>query len=233
MSFFVLLTELIGLYLLARLATKKLYTFFLVVTNNRSVSVTLMTVLLFPGTVIHELSHLFTAEILGVHTGKLTLVPENIREEEIQTGSVAVAQTDPFRRAVVGLAPLLVGLGALVALSYFLTQEIYKYLPVDAKVSVILSYYLLLAVASSMFPSSQDLRGTPALLLTIALFALASYVVGFRIGLTGQALALTERILTGLTQSLGLVLAVNVVLLLVMQILLVLTGKILHKRVPL
>ncbi len=235
MNFLLLLAELIGLFLVVRVATTKLFTFFLLLSGNRTLAVTLMTLILFPGTVIHELSHLFTAEILGVHTGKLTLVPENIRTEEIQTGSVQVSQTDPFRRAIVGFAPFTVGIAVLVILTYIISTNMtgtdVLSLFRDINIVTIIIFYLLFAIATSMFPSSPDIKGTPALLLTIALFVIAGYFVGVRINLTGQALDIVTRITDGLTQSLALVLAVNLILVLVLQLFIALISKITHRTV--
>src|SRR3989337_2674203 len=93
-----LAAELIALYVLSQSLTQAVFELTVLVFRARSVGITIVTLLTFPGTVVHELSHLFTAEVLGVRTGKLTLVPENIREEEVKAGSVMIADTDPFRR---------------------------------------------------------------------------------------------------------------------------------------
>lgn len=121
MILLLLLFELFLIFLLSRSLTIKLFLFFWHVTGSRRWAISFTAILLFPGTVIHELSHMFVAEILGVRTGKLTLVPEAIEEstEEIRTGTVAIAQTDPVRRTVIGLAPVLVVTGVLAAASYF------------------------------------------------------------------------------------------------------------------
>src|SRR5260221_6045484 len=112
----VLLLELCALYFLSRWVTQAIFTLFLLFFRIRSVALSLLLVLEFPGTVIHELAHLFTAEVLGVRTGKLTLEPESIRGESIKAGSVMIAQSDPFRRYAIGLAPVFVGIFVLTAI---------------------------------------------------------------------------------------------------------------------
>src|SRR5258706_13434406 len=120
MQLLLLAGELIVLYFISQRLTQAVYNLTYLLFQARSIAVTVVTLVSFPGTVIHELSHLFTAEILGVHTGKLTLVPENIAEEEVKAGSVMIAHSDPFRRYAIGLAPIFSGLLAITTLSYFL-----------------------------------------------------------------------------------------------------------------
>ncbi|MCL4360020.1 hypothetical protein M1555_02070 [Patescibacteria group bacterium] len=234
----ILLAEGIGLYLVSRALTQRLYdVFFFLSGGRRSAAVSLTTALLFPGTVIHELSHLFTAEILGVRTGKLTLAPENIRDPDIQTGSVAVAQSDPFRRALIGLAPFFLGIGALLAVSYGLSREFSGQTistllqgTVSLNFLTILLLYLIFAISTTMFPSGADFKGTPALALTIGIFLLLAYLVGFRFSLSGQALSVAEGVMTTLQNSLGVILAVDLILLLLITVVVAVMRKILHSR---
>lgn len=202
---FLLCLELIVLYFLSRALTKSLYVLFLLLFRARSVAISILLLLHFPGTVIHELAHLFTAEILRVPTGKLTLVPESIRDTTIKSGSVAIAQTDPFRRYAIGLAPLSAGMLVLSAISYFLPQtSSWAYWGL---------LYLLFSISNSMFSSPEDIRGFGPFAAVITVFLLAGYFVGLRFSLSGQALVLATQILTTLTQTLQIVLLVNIVLL--------------------
>lgn len=232
------LLEVVLLYFLSRFLTQSLYALFILVFRSRTTAVSATTLLLFPGTVVHELAHLFTAEILGVRTGKLNLVPENIREESVKTGSIAIARTDPFRRAAIGLAPVFVGLAVLSALSYWLPgliESVFRsgtpVLSNPNALFLILNSYLLFSVSNSMFSSSEDLKGFMPFAITVSLLVSAAYWAGFRIGLTGQALALATKIVTTLIVSLGWVLAVNVILLIMIHVWVVLMRKIFHQRI--
>lgn len=224
----VVFAELTGLYFLARMLTQKIFVFLLTIFRDRSVAISFTTVLLFPGTIIHELAHLFTAEILGVRTGKLTLVPESIEGNEIKTGSVAIAHSDPFRRYVIGFAPVLWGLLALVALAYLATSPRYSSGEAGAQYSyiTILYFYLMFAVSNSMFTSSEDTKGFLPFALTLAALIGATYFAGLRFMLTGQALEIANKILLSLAQSMGIVLAINILLLLILQVLVDLIKKI-------
>lgn len=229
-QFLILTAELTLLCFLSRWLTQTLYTFFLLIFNIRSIAISLVTLLLFPGTVIHELSHLFVAEILGVRTGKLTLAPEEIRETGIKAGppasawkrsdwragSVAIAATDPIRRALIGIAPVFTGIASLAALSYFIRQNVL--------ISAVY-YYLLFTISNSMFSSKQDLKGFWPVTITVSLIITAGFFAGLRFGLAGQAAIIAQQIIMSLTRSLAQVLAVNGVLLLTVSVLIALLRK--------
>jgi hypothetical protein len=180
---------------------------------------------------------LFTAEVLGVPTGRLTLVPEGLTntgegEAEIRTGSVSIAKTGPFRRAAIGIAPVIVGLGALSLLAYFLPGTWQTFLassqPLLQRTEtyvLILIIYLLFAVSNSLFASPEDLSGFWPLAITVGLLAGAVWFAGFRLELTGKALEVGIGLTNGLFQSLALVLALNVLILLIMHGLLILMRK--------
>ena len=236
MTLLLLLTELIGLYFLSRWLTKKLYLLFLLLFKARPVAISAVTLLLFPGTVVHELSHLFTAEILGVRTGKLTLVPEGVRPSsfsrpdpvELRIGSVAIAATGPLRRAAIGLSPIFAGILTLAAISYFLRRPP-AVLQGDALQNALVygvGFYLLFSISNSMFSSKEALKGFWPLAIILGLFIGAAYFMGIRIGLEGKTLEVVTTILSSLIQSLGLVLAINTLLLLLTSILIAATRNI-------
>jgi len=237
--FAVFVAELLALSFLSRALVNQIYATVLLPTRSRSIGITVIVLILFPGTVIHELSHLFTAEILGVRTGKLELAPHlsaqagSIKHEEVHAGTVAIAQTDPIRRSLIGLAPLTTGITILTALSYFLpdwishaAQQIqngqFVALPV---LESILGIYLVFAISNSMFSSKEDLKGVPAVVLTLLLFIGAFYLVGLRITLSGTLLTTMTAVGQTLVTSLGLVLAVNGILLLITSILVAITSR--------
>lgn len=237
MRVILLALEFVALYFISRALTQTLFFFFYRMSRSKNVAVSATTALLFPGTVIHELSHLFTAEVLGVPTGRLTLVPEGLTtkgdgEGEIRTGSVSIAKTGPFRRAAIGIAPVIVGLAALALLAYFLPTTWSAFLASTAPFfekgetyGLVLIIYLLFAVSNSLFASPEDLKGFWPLAITLTLLAGAIWVAGFRLELTGKVLEVGIALSNGLFHSLALVLALNLLLLLIMHGLLILTRK--------
>jgi hypothetical protein len=221
-----LIVEFILLFLISRALTQTMFLFFWKITRSRNFALSATTALLFPGTVIHELSHLFTAEILGVRTGGLTLVPEGLSkneegEAEIRTGSVSIAKTGPFRRALIGIAPVFVGLGALALIAYFIPGAWAE----GQTLLLVLIGYLMFAVSNSLFSSPEDLVGFWPIAIIVGLLVAATWLSGIRIQLTGPILTTSNQIIQALTQSVGLVLALNMILLLTMRGLIVMTGK--------
>ena len=210
--------ECIGLFLLSGWLTQTIYSTIARISRSQRIAMSVTTALLFPGTVIHELSHLFVAEIMGVKTGTLTLVPEGLEDQEIQAGSVAVAKTDPFRRTIIGVAPVIVGMGAITAISYMSNMIDMTYMMKT------IQYYLLFVISNSMFSSKEDMKGVIPVVATLGILLAAGFLVGFRFSLTGQAEVLVLRVLDSLTKSLGLVLAVNGAILLGLKVLLVMIG---------
>jgi hypothetical protein len=185
-----------------------------------------MTIVLFPGTVLHELSHLFTAEILGVHTGKLTLVPESIEQDNIQSGSVAIAHTDPFRRTIIGIAPFTNGIIVLTALSWWLTQVLAgTWLILNIQVTLGILFYLIFTITNTMFTSKEDMVGVLPVFLTILLLLTTGYFAGLRIVFPTSMTLGIQSVLITLSQNLGVILGINLIGLLFFSLLLVLMNK--------
>lgn len=222
MGYVLVCIELVGLYLISRAVIQSLYRLIVSLFRNKSIAISLVTALLFPGTVIHELSHLFTAEVVGVKTGTLTLVPESIEGQEVTTGSITIAKTNPFKRYLIGIAPLVTGLTALCALSWWM-QDLFP--KISQTVSqdgfaiqkhlllFIFASYLTFAISNTMFASRQDLKDFFPFAVSIGLIIAAMYISGIRVTLTGSVLAIAEGISKWLTQSLAGVLVLNVILL--------------------
>lgn len=238
MLFLILLLELLALYILSRRVTQAVYTLLLLIFRTRTIAVPILLVLEFPGTVIHELAHLFTAGILGVRTGKLQLEPENIREEHIKAGSVAIAETDPFRKYAIGLAPTIWGIIILVALAYFIppvwNSVLHSQKPLFYTVStyyVLLIVYCLFAISNTMFSSPTDLDGFLPFAITLGVFVAVFYFLGVRIAITGTVLTVTMQILTTLTKSLAVVIGINAGLLLITWLVTTVVMKILRVKI--
>jgi hypothetical protein len=219
LTLLVLLSEVIFLSLVTTKLTATVFVLLLHMTRSRSVSISVLSLILFPGTVIHELSHLFVAEILGVHTGKLTLVPDSVSSDEIQTGSVTIVQTDPFRRTLIGIAPLFVGTGTLCALAYFFGIQFQPIMNTGSwealanwkSIAMLFFYYYSIGtISTSMFSSSEDLKGSLPVVLTLGLIIGGLWMAGIRISVTGPVYGVLSGILTGLATTLGIVLMLDI-----------------------
>jgi hypothetical protein len=208
--------ELVLLGILSSRLTQLSFTVLLHLTRSRSVAITILTIILFPGTVIHELSHLFTAEILGVRTGKLTLVPESIEGNEVQSGSVAIAKTDPFRRTAIGIAPTITGVTTISALSYVLFLLPHSLLSaLTHEVLIFVIFYLILAISNTMFSSHEDMNGVIPVAVTLALVTAASYLSGLTVAIPTNIQVFLATVALSLVKNLGIALAVNLLVTLV------------------
>lgn len=119
--------------------------------------------LLLPGTFIHEVGHLLSAETMGVKTDDLNVFPSVGEDHSVILGGVRVQKTDPIRRTLIGLAPVFFGLAVIWVTSFYITQ--FK----DSSWFWILYLYLLMEINLTMFSSSKDLEGAVAGLLLLAL----------------------------------------------------------------
>ncbi len=233
-----LVAELFFLWLITRRMIQNIYTAIFLLSRSRPVAISILSVLLFPGTIIHELAHLFVAEILGVRTSGLTLVPEGLENTEVRTGSVSIAKSDPIRRAIIGVAPVFVGLAALGTISYFLTLELsgvtlfeplaaYNDVPV---VSVLLGY-LLFAVSNTMFSSPEDMDGFLPVAVVVTLILAALYIIGIRITLTDTILSGLQTFFSALTTNIGWVAGLNVLLFFLSKLMIVGVEKLTKRRI--
>ena len=222
MGILIILLELVFLYVLSRRMTQNIYTAVFLLTKSRTVGVSLLSILFFPGTVIHELAHMFVAEILGVHTSGLTLSPEGLENPNVRTGSVSIAQSDPFRRAIIGIAPIFVGLAALGTISYFIPQE--------ANWIRFGLGYLLFAVSNTMFSSPEDMEGFWPVAIVVTLVGAALYFIGIRINLTDTLSATTQNFFTAFAVNLGWIVALNVGLFILSRLLITLIERLTHRR---
>lgn len=206
MTIFLLFFELIILWLITKKLTQNLYVSFFLMTRSRPVAISIISFLYFPGTVIHELSHLFTAEILGVHTSGLTLSPEGLENPNVRTGSVMIAKTDPIRRAIIGIAPLFTGVLALTGLSSLLQN------PQQNLSITILVIYALFAISNSMFSSPEDMEGFPGVAIALSLIGIAAYFSGITMALPPQWTSSIQQTLSTLTTSMGYIVGFNLLL---------------------
>jgi hypothetical protein len=211
--------ELLALWLLTRQFSQNLYISFFLVTRSRPFSVGLLSLIFFPGTVVHELAHLFVAEALGVRTGGLTLVPEAIENPEVRTGSVLISQTDPIRRAIIGVAPVFVGMTALFTIVYFI-PGFWDQAKIDIANGIAFSQpslyallgllYAAFAVSNTMFSSPEDMDGFWPVAIVLILLGGGAYFAGVRIGLSEDVMARIMDFVGKLSVTVGYIVMANV-----------------------
>lgn len=167
----------------------------------------LYTILMLPGTIIHELSHWLVAEILQVRTGAITIFPEWEEKEagatEQRLGSVETVQTDPLRGFLIGLAPFITGIGILMVFATLLT----RWWGNAPWWQIGLVIYGSIVIGNSMLISRADRRNWPF----IAILTIVVYFVGARIGLELSETATSHlaEIITNMVKALGLTICIN------------------------
>lgn len=127
--------------------------------------------LMLPGILLHELSHVIVARLIGLKVGEFSLGPRMRNQTSIELGSVTVSRADVFRESLVGLAPFLSGTAVLVlvgtrvfeveALSQATvaagTGSLLRALPAIWQVPDFgLWAYLIFVVSNAMMPSPSD-----------------------------------------------------------------------------
>ncbi len=159
------------LFFLSRFLTMSLSRLFFRLTKSENATINLLFYLFLPGIIVHELSHLFAAGFLFVRTGHMELKPK-INQGEVRLGSVGIGKTDPFRRALIGVAPIIVGV-AVIFVSCFYLQT----LPAKNLLLHVIVFYIIFEVGNTLFSSRKDLEGTIELLITITLIAAAVFII--------------------------------------------------------
>jgi ABC-type transport system involved in multi-copper enzyme maturation permease subunit len=167
--------EFVLLFLLSKILTKSLLRLFFSVTKNNKIAIGLLVFFFFPGTVIHELAHLLAAGLVFVKTGNMELMPKVVGNE-IRLGSVEVVRTDPFRRAIIGVAPVLLGLFIIFGILFYLQA-----FPIKNIVLYLFSFYIIFAVGNTLFSSKKDLEGAVEFLLAMLLLLSALFIVKIEI----------------------------------------------------
>jgi hypothetical protein len=150
--------------------------------RNR-IALWLYAALMFPGTLLHEISHATTATALGLDVRAFDMVP---REDAL--GSVQIEKPDIVRRTIIGLAPFFAGMCVVLAIGavVFDLTHVYDALVAGDWSEAVgtvaqslsntwgwIALYIIFAVSANMFPSPTDipLRFQIAFLMVPVVFA--------------------------------------------------------------
>ncbi len=184
--------NLLPLVYLQRFLHRELQVIIFLLTRNKPLTIALFSLLFLPGVFLHETSHYLTAKLLGVRTGRFTVIPRAVNNGGLVLGSVEIEQTDILRDSLIGLAPIIAG-------TLFIAYSAVAKLRLDALWHVFrdgqmdlffmglgllpevpdffLWVYLTFAVSSTMLPSASDRHAWLPLglwigtLLALAIFA--------------------------------------------------------------
>lgn len=175
------LVELFLLFLLSRAVTQSLSALFFRITRSEQATVQLLAFLFLPGVIIHELAHLLTAGALLVRVGEIEFMPK-VQGKSVRLGSVEVGKTDPIRRAIIGVAPVLLGLAIMLGGLFYITNP--SFFPqLSFVLKIIVASYIIFQIVNTMFSSKKDVEGLIEFLAVIFILILIAYLLGFRLPL--------------------------------------------------
>lgn len=176
MAFFlVFIGELLLLFILSRLFSQLFSRLLLTLTRDQATTIHILSFLFLPGVIVHELAHWFVAGMLLVPTGEMEFIPQ-IQGNTVKLGSVAVAKTDPLRRFLIGIAPILVGLSAMFGLFAYFSAVVPQ---INWQTLVLV--YVFFELGNTMFSSKKDMEGAVGLFIFLILIASLLYVFGVRV----------------------------------------------------
>ena len=146
----IFLIQVIALYIFSRAVVKQLYSFFDIFIKSQKLVFIMVSILYFPGTIIHEMSHFFTAIILFLNVKDIRIFPE-FENDHIRLGSVSFEKKDFIRGILVGVAPII---SAMLIFFIVATNSLY---PTNSLGLNILFGYLIFTISSTMFSSKKDI----------------------------------------------------------------------------
>jgi hypothetical protein len=118
-------TSLALLVFLQRFLHREIQAVLLILTRHPGLSTLIFSLLFFPGVVLHEGSHFLTAVLLGVQTGRFSLIPQALPDGRLRLGYVETARADFLRDALIGAAPLASG---MLVISFIAIQRLHMVL---------------------------------------------------------------------------------------------------------
>lgn len=168
-----LLATLLAFLLVQRWLHRELQWLFLLLTWRPNLALSLFSLLLFPGTLLHELSHVVAAWLMRVPVRRFSLVPRLMPNGQLQLGFIETPKVDFLRDAFIGAAPFFMG-APLVAFLGLRCLGFERLLPLlssadwqalwptliqlTGQSDFWLWFYLTFAVSSTMIPSAADRR---------------------------------------------------------------------------
>jgi hypothetical protein len=227
-TFLYLLLLLVPLLYLQRFLQREIQAIFLLLTRQPEISMVLFSLIFLPGVLLHETSHFLMAHLLGVRTGRFSIIPKKVESGRLQLGYVETASSDFFRDALIGFAPLVTGgiFVAFVGVSRLGLNIIWESITQGqmSSFSLVLKsivdrpdfwlwFYLTFAVSSTMMPSASDRRAWLPLILVIIILLGLVLLMGVGPWLLTQAGLAIKAALDAITMVFGITVLIHLILL--------------------
>ncbi len=171
---FIFISEFLILLFLSRILSRSISAAIYKITNNAYGSLRIFHFIFLPGVIVHELAHLISAEVMFVKTHGLSLTPVR-NGDQLTMGSVQIEKTDPIRRAIIGFAPVLVGIVLIGAATFYLLSD---KSPFGDIINYFLIFIIVFEIGNTMFSSRRDIEGTVELLIVSVLVIGLLFVLG-------------------------------------------------------
>ncbi len=164
------------LLFLQRWISRHMQIIFLLLTRHTGMAMLLNQLVFLPGVLLHELSHWVLARLLGVRTMGFSVWPMRQADGSLRLGYVHTQKVDFLREALVGVAPLLTGCAAVVAIGLCVLEldqvalafgsgdwanGSHGLVKVLQSADLLIWVYVLFALSNTMMPSASDRRAWP------------------------------------------------------------------------
>jgi len=184
-----LLAALVLLIILQYTLHREMQAVLLILTRHSGLMQLAFALIFLPGVFLHELSHFLVAKLLGVKTGRFSLIPQAKPNGKLRLGYVETASGGFIRDALIGAAPLVAGslFVAYMGIYWLHLLPLWDFIrladwngfwsgltAVPKAPDFLIWFYLTFTVSSTMMPSVSDRHAwLPLGLLIGALVGLA------------------------------------------------------------
>lgn len=189
-------------------------------TGNPGCAVRLLFCLLLPGVLLHETSHYVVAKLLLVRTNGISVGVGRAKKNQVSLGSVNVERSDPVRQSLIGVAPFVVGISAILLVAGWgfglwpdaglsLEQMFQRVREYAHDWTTWLDLYLIFAVSTAMIPSESDRESWGPVITLFGLGVAILSLIGWAPRVPPNLVLLARQLLEALTFALGLAAIVN------------------------
>jgi hypothetical protein len=199
---------------------RHIQSFALALTGNPGCALRLLFYLLLPGILLHETSHYVAAKLLFVPTNGISIGIGRARRRQISLGSVNIRRTDPIRESLIGVAPFVVGIGAIWLIAGWgfalwpsaglsldqMWQRVSEY---ASDWTTWLDLYLVIAVSTAMIPSESDRQPWGPVITVFGIGVAILFLMGWTPRVPPDLMSLARNALDALTFALGIAVIVN------------------------
>jgi hypothetical protein len=213
---------------LQRFLQREIQSIFLLLTRQPEISMALFSIIFLPGVLLHETSHYLVARLLGVKTGRFSLIPKRMENGRLQLGYVETASTDFVRDALIGAAPLIAGgiCVAYIGVYKMGLNGLWESLPQWQASSIRMAlnaifeqpdfwlwFYLTFTISSTMMPSPSDRKAWLPLILVIVILSGIVLLLGAGPWILSQFGAIIYSALNAITFIFGITVIIHLILL--------------------